>query len=255
MRVADAHKHVFCEKPISLRLAATQSAIDHAKRAGVLLQVGFQRRFDAEFSRARALVERGDIGDVRFLRLVGRDHTMPSRSYLRTSGGQYRDQMVHEFDMARWLMAPREVVEVFAAGSALVDPALSDFGDVDTSLAFLRFTDGALCVIDNAREAVYGYDVRAEIHGSKGMLLVGHNRLDGETVIDATYAKPEVASFIERFEDAYRHEMEAFAAAVRERREPQVGGQDALEALRIALAADRSAREHRPVRPAEVADD
>lgn len=254
-QAADAGKHVLCEKPISFSLADTRVAMDQAKRAGVILQVGFQRRFDQEFMQARRLVEDGSIGDVRFLRLVGRDHRMPSSAYLRTSGGQFKDQMVHEFDLARWIMAPIEIDEVYATGSALVDPAIATFGDIDTSLVVLRFLGGPIGVIDDSREAVYGYDVRGEIQGSKGMMLVGQARLRNGELLDATHANADSDSFIERFADAYRAELVDFVRAIREQRAPRVGALDALEALRIAIAADRSLRARRPIKLLEVADD
>lgn len=254
-QAARAGKHVLCEKPISLGLAATRAAIASAENARIILQIGFQRRFDSEFSRARRLVENGEIGEPRFLRLVGRDHRAPSITYLRSSGGQYKDQMVHEFDLARWLLAPLEVDEIYATGSALIEPSLGEFGDVDTSLVVLRFTNGALGVIDDSREAIYGYDVRGEIHGAKGMVLVGHGRLRSGVLIDARDATVDVDSFIERFADAYRDEVVAFVAAIREQRAPCVGARDALEALRIAIAADRSRRSRRPVKLADVTDD
>jgi myo-inositol 2-dehydrogenase / D-chiro-inositol 1-dehydrogenase len=254
-QAASAGKHILCEKPISLALTTTRAAIAAAERAQIILQVGFQRRFDAEFAAARRLVETGNLGAPRFVRLVGRDHRMPSIAYLRTSGGQFKDQMVHEFDLARWLLAPLEIEEVYATGSALVDPSIADFGDVDTSLTVLRYKGGAIGVIDAAREALYGYDVRGEIQGSKGMVLVGHGRLRNGELLNAKDATNEVESFIERFADAYRSEVADFVEAIREQRPPRVGGQDALEALRLAIAADRSSREGRPVRVADVRDD
>lgn len=254
-QAADAGKHILCEKPISLSLADTRAAMDNAKRAGVILQVGFQRRFDQEFVQARQLVEDGSIGDVRFLRLVGRDHHMPPAAYLRTSGGQFKDQMVHEFDLARWLVAPIEIDEVYATGSALIDPGIASFGDIDTSLVVLRFSGGPIGVIDDSREAIYGYDMRGEIHGSKGMMLIGQAHLQNGALLDAAHATARTDSFIERFADAYRAEIVDFVRAIHDRRAPRVGAHDALEALRIAIAADRSLRAHRPVRLLEIADD
>jgi myo-inositol 2-dehydrogenase/D-chiro-inositol 1-dehydrogenase len=254
-QAADAGKHILCEKPISLRLADTRAAMDKAKSAGVILQVGFQRRFDQEFVRARELVEDGSIGAVRFLRLVGRDHRMPPVAYLRTSGGQFKDQMVHEFDLARWLLAPTEVDEVYAAGSALIDPAIASFGDIDTSLVVLHFSGGPIGVIDDSREAIYGYDMRGEIHGSKGMMLVGQAGLRNGELLDAAHATADADSFIERFADAYRAELVDFVRAIRDRRAPRVGAHDALEALRIAIAADRSLQAQRPIKLREVVDD
>ncbi len=252
---ADAGKHILCEKPISAMLGATIAAAQRAMRAGVVLQVGFQRRFDAEFANARRAVVDGSIGALRFLRLVGRDHRMPSLAYLETSGGQFKDQMLHEFDLARWLFAPLAVEEVYATGSALIDPALADFGDIDTSVVVLRFSNGAIGVIDDAREAIYGYDVRGELLGSKGMLLVGHARLQNGTLLGAESATPAVESFVEHFANAYRDELADFVDAIQQRREPRVGAGDALEALRIAIAAERSLRSQRPVRLAEVIHD
>jgi myo-inositol 2-dehydrogenase / D-chiro-inositol 1-dehydrogenase len=249
-----AGKHILCEKPISQNLAETSAADIDANAAGVILQVGFQRRFDPEFARAHARVMNGDLGQPRFVRLVGRDHRMPSLAYLKTSGGQFTDQMIHEFDLARWLLSPLEIDEVYATGSALIAPALQDFGDVDTSLVVLRYKGGALGVIDDSREAIYGYDVRAEIQGSKGLVLVGHQRLESGALIGSASATPDVESFVERFAEAYRAEVQDFVEAIRERRAPLVGARDAYEALRIALAANRSVRVHRPVKLTEVVD-
>jgi myo-inositol 2-dehydrogenase/D-chiro-inositol 1-dehydrogenase len=249
---AAAGKNVLCEKPIALSLAETQRAAASAERAGIILQVGFQRRFDREFIQAHDLVTSGKLGNPRFVRLVGRDHYIPPVSYLRTSGGQFKDQMIHEFDLARWLLSPRIVEEVYATGSALIEPSIDRFGDVDTSLAVLRFSGGVLAVIDASREAAYGYDVRGEIHGSKGMVLIGQGRLRTNELLDERSATPEVESFNERFVDAYRDEVVDFVEAIANKRSPRVGAQDSLEALRIAEAADRSLRMQRPVKLAEV---
>ena len=247
-----AGKHIFCEKPVALRLDATRDAIANAAKGRVLLQVGFQRRFDEDFARARDDVRSGRLGDVRFLRLVGRDYRMPPMGYLRSSGGQYVDQMIHEFDAARWLLAPREPVEVYAMGSALIDPQIAQFGDVDTAIACVRFDDGALAVIDASRETAYGYDARAEIQGSSGMAFVGVDRFAGRRFVDGDLLTPDATSFIERFAGAYRAELADFVSAARERKAPGAGGADALEALRLAMAADRSLRERRPVRVQDV---
>ncbi len=253
-QAAASGKHVLCEKPISLDLATTEAAIAGAERANIILQVGFQRRFDAQFQFARRSVESGELGSPRFLRLVGRDHRMPSLDYLRTSGGQFKDQMIHEFDLARWLMAPASVIEVFAAGSALIEPALAQFGDADTTVAVLRFNSGALAVIDGSREAAYGYDVRGEMVGSKGMVLFGDERLTSGKLLDGSAATAEVESFVERFEVAYKAELADFVDAIAGARAPRVGGGDALEALRLAEAATRSFQEHRPIKLSERTD-
>jgi myo-inositol 2-dehydrogenase / D-chiro-inositol 1-dehydrogenase len=251
---AAAGRHILCEKPISLDITTTVAAIASTERSDIILQVGFQRRFDEQFLRARRAVESGELGFPRLLRLVGRDHRVPSLAYLRTSGGQFKDQMIHEFDLARWLMAPATVTEVYAAGSVIIEPELSEFGDADTTAAILRFDSGALAIIDGSREAVYGYDVRGELLGSKGMILVGHERLRSGQVLDASTSTPEAESFIERFDLAYRAELADFVDAISKNRSPLVSGKDALEALRIAEAATRSFLERRPFRIAEVID-
>jgi myo-inositol 2-dehydrogenase/D-chiro-inositol 1-dehydrogenase len=252
VRAAAAKKHVFCEKPISLEIGTTIHAIQACADAGIILQIGFQRRFDRDFVSARDAIASGRLGDVRYLRLVQRDHAMPPISYIRTSGGQYKDQMVHDFDAARWLLAPAQVEEVVATGSALIDPAVADAGDVDTSVACLRFSNGAIAVVEASREAVYGYDSRAEIHGSRGLLLNGYRGLTPGRVIDGSRVTPANDSFIGRFSKAYRVEILDFVDAIAENRRPLVDGYDALAALRIAVAADRSRSERRAVALAEI---
>lgn len=252
---AAAKKHVFCEKPIALQISTTRTVVAKARQAGIILQVGFQRRFDAEFLKAHRLLQNGEIGQPRFARFVARDHRIGSFEYLRTSGGQYRDQMIHEFDAVRWLLAPRTVKEIYATGSALIEPRLSELGDVDTAVALLRFDDNVIAMIDTSREAAYGYDIRAEIQGSKGMVLIGQQRLAHNVLFDARNATPDVDSFIERFADAYRAEIIDFVSAIREGRQARVTGEDALDALRIAVAADRSLHSGRPTSLSDVADD
>jgi myo-inositol 2-dehydrogenase / D-chiro-inositol 1-dehydrogenase len=160
--------------------------------------------------------------------------------------------MIHEFDLAAWFFAPARVLEIYAAGSAIIDPALSGFGDADTTVASLRFDSGALGSIDGAREALYGYDVRAELVGSKGMFLAGYERLPNGKVLDAAALTPDVESFAERFADAYRAELASFLDTLGRGGEPAVGGADALEALRLATAATRSFQEGRPVLLSEI---
>ena len=249
---AAAKKHIFCEKPISLEIQSTVEAIQACEREGVTLQIGFQRRFDRDFLNARRAIEKGELGEVRFVRLVSRDRTLPPIAYVRTSVGQYKDQMVHDFDAARWLLAPAAVDEVLATGSAAIDPEIGACGDVDTAAALLRFSNGAIALLDVSREAAYGYDVRTEIHGSGGMLLTGDEGMKTGTVIDSSFVKPQTDSFITRFADAYRSEIQGFIDAVGARTKPRAGGDDALQALRIAVAADRSRASGRAIKLADV---
>ena len=250
-QAAAAKKHIFCEKPISLDVAATIAAIQACERADVILQIGFQRRFDRDFVDARTAIETGKLGDVRFLRLVSRDRTLPPIAYISSSGGQYKDQMVHDFDAARWLLAPAIVEEVTAVGSA-TDRGIAQAGDIDTAVALLHYSNGAIAVLDVSREAVYGYDVRAEVHGSRGMLLTGEDGMTNGRVLEGSFVTPRTNSFITRFSDAYRHEIEHFIEIVGDGGTPRADGNDSLHALRIAIAADRSLHERRTIQLADV---
>lgn len=252
LQAASAGKHIFCEKPISLDVDTTLKSILSCEEAGVILQIGFQRRFDRDFLNARNAVASGSVGDVRFVRLVSRDRSLPPMAYIPTSGGQFKDQMIHDFDAARWLLQPAEVVEVTATGSAVISPEIGHAGDVDTAVALLRFSSGAIAVIDVSREAAYGYDVRTEIHGSNGMLLAGSDGMQSGRVLDRSFATPQTDSFLTRFADAYRAEIEGFIEVVSRGGQPCAGGRDALQALRIAIAADRSRETGRTVKVVEV---
>lgn len=249
---ARAGKHIMCEKPIALTIEATRAAVEAVESYGVLLQIGFNRRFAPDWVRAHEAIERGDVGEPWIVKLVGRDPRIAPISYLKASGGQFKDQSIHEFDAAYWLVG-REVEEVYATGSVLVDAAVAEIGDVDTSLTTLRFEGGALGLVDSCRRAVYGFDIRGEVHGSEGKLVIGY---DGRTA--ATLLQPNKVShdhvdwFLELFADAYRDEMIDFVDCVRSGRTPRALAADGLRALRIAVAAGRSHRERRPVRLEEV---
>jgi myo-inositol 2-dehydrogenase/D-chiro-inositol 1-dehydrogenase len=252
---ARAGKHILCEKPMALTLEATRTAVETVERAGVLLQIGFNRRFDPAWVRAQQAVMRGDIGEPWIVKLVGRDPRIAPLSYLQVSGGQFKDQAIHEYDAARWLMG-REVEEVFATGSVLVEPAVAQLGDVDTSLTTLRFAGGALGLVDSCRRAVYGFDVRGEMHGSGGKLMIGYERRTAVTLLEPNRASHDhIDWFLERFADAYRDEVIDFVDCIRTGRAPRVGAEDGYRALQIAVAAGRSHRERRPVRMEEVTSD
>lgn len=250
---ARARKHIFCEKPISLDLQTTANAIRACDDAKVVLQIGFQRRFDRDFLDAREAIESGKVGALRFVRLVSRDRALPPMAYIPTSGGQFKDQMIHDFDAARWLLAPAQVQDVIATGTAVISPEIGAAGDVDTAVAMLRFSNGAIAVTEVSREAVYGYDVRTEIHGAHGMLLIGGDGMQNGRILDVSFAKPQTDSFLTRFSAAYRAEIEDFIDVIDSRGRPRVDGHDALEALRIAIAADRSLASGCAVKLADVA--
>jgi myo-inositol 2-dehydrogenase/D-chiro-inositol 1-dehydrogenase len=171
---AAAGKHIFCEKPIALDLATIDQALKAVDAAGVKLQIGFNRRFDANFKHIRDLVAAGQLGQPHLVRITSRDPAPPPVSYIKVSGGIFLDMTIHDFDMARYLLDD-EIEEVYAAGGVRVDPAIGEAGDIDTAVITLRYTGGAIGTIDNSRQAVYGYDQRVEVFGSAGMAATGNN--------------------------------------------------------------------------------
>ncbi len=248
-----AGKHVFCEKPIDHSLARIDAALAAAAQAGIKLQIGFNRRFDPNFRRVRELVAEGKVGTPHLLRIISRDPAPPSLDYLRVSGGLFLDMTIHDFDMSRYLMGD-EVEEIYAAGVSLVDPAIGEIGDIDTAVLTLRFASGALGVIDNSRQAVYGHDQRVEVFGSGGMVTVANNTPDTHVLSDEAgvhSAKP-LYFFLERYAEAYAAEMQAFAACILEDTPPPVTGQDGRVPVVMALAAQKSNVEKRPVRLSEI---
>ncbi len=248
---ARAGKAIFCEKPVALDLDATRAAMRLVAQSGVPFQIGFNRRFDAGFAAAKAQIEAGAVGTIEQFRAVGRDPGPPPLAYLEVSGGQFVDQIVHEFDMARFLVG--EIVEVSAWGAVRVDPRIGELGDTDTATTLLRFESGALGVVESSRRAVYGYDIRAEVFGSDGKLVVEALPKTPVTRFrEGGYEADHYHFFMDRFQAAFRAELEAFVGALVEGRDPDPGPRDAIEGLRVALAAARSAREGRPVLVEEV---
>ena len=250
---AAAGKHIFCEKPIDFDLARTDRALAAAARAGVKLQIGFNRRFDPNFRKAREVVAGGQIGAPHLLRITSRDPAPPPLDYIRVSGGLFLDMAIHDFDMARFLM-DSEVVEVFATGAVLVDPAIGEAGDVDTAVTTLRFANGAIGAIDNSRRAVYGYDQRVEVFGSAGAVAISNNAADNAVVSDAqgVHAGRPLYFFLERYAESYAAEMKAFIAAVQQDMTPPVTGAAGRAAVVLGLAAKKSLAENRPVRVDEI---
>lgn len=249
---ADAGVPAFCEKPIALDLATTDAVIEHVRRAGILVQIGFQRRFDKGYRAAREAVRGGALGDVHVIRVATHDPRPPSLDYVAGSGGIWLDQSIHDFDIAPWVVgAP--VVEVYAEGEANA-PGFAERHDVDAACAILRFETGVLGILSGMRVDPRGYDVRMEIFGTRDSLAVG---LDPKTPLRSVEqgARPSEAGyrdFIERFGDAYRAELAAFIEAVRNGTPSQCSVDDARSALAVALAADRSLHERRPVKIAEI---
>ena len=254
-RAAESGKAIFCEKPIDLDLSRAQRGVAVAARCGVPLMIGFNRRFDPSFRRLREEIDAGRIGDVELVQITSRDPAPPPLDYIRRSGGIFRDMMIHDLDMARFLMS-EPIVEVTATGSALVDAAVGDAGDVDTAVAVLRSSGGRLCVVSNSRRAVYGYDQRVEVHGSGGMLAAGNPAPTTVTRADRTgfASDPLNGFFMDRYADAYRQEMAAFCAVVRGGDVAFPDGRDGLAALAIADAAAESLAAGRTVKVARRAN-
>ncbi|MDR1956034.1 MAG: inositol 2-dehydrogenase [Treponema sp.] len=252
---AEAGKHIFCEKPIDLTVPRVKAAINAAAKAGVKLQIGFNRRFDHNFRRIREYTLAGEIGEVQIVRISSRDPAPPAPAYAAVSGGIFIDMMIHDFDMARF-QAGSEITEVYAIGAALIDPAIGRAGDVDTALVTLKFANGALGVIDNSRKAVYGYDQRVEVFGSRGAAQAENDLPNTVKLSNAggvTGEKP-LYFFLERYKNAFIAEMNAFVEAVLQDKPVPVSGEDGLEDLYAALAATKSLKEKRPVRIDAVRD-
>ncbi len=250
---AAAGKHIFCEKPVDHDLAKIDAALDAVAKAGVKLQIGFNRRFDPNFRKVREMVAAGKIGEPHILRITSRDPAPPPISYIKVSGGLFLDMTIHDFDMARFLSGS-EVVEVFTAADVLVDPAIGEAGDVDTAVITLRFANGCIGTIDNSRKAVYGYDQRVEVFGSGGMVQALNNTPENTLYASAdgvTAAKP-LYFFLERYADSFVAEMKEFVQAVREDTPTPVGGIDGRIPVVIGMAAKKSLLEKRPVKISEI---
>lgn len=250
---AQAGKHIFCEKPVDHSLEKIDRAIEAVNQAGVQCQIGFNRRFDANFKKLRDLVKEGKIGDLHILRITSRDPAPPPAEYVKVSGGMFLDMTIHDFDMARYLSGS-EVVEVYAAGGVMVDPAIGAAGDIDTAIITLKFANGAIGTIDNSREAVYGYDQRAEVFGSGGMAATANNTPNTSVYSNAqgvTSEKP-LYFFLERYMDSFIAEMRDFVAAIREGAPTPVTILDGRKPVVIAMAAKKSLAENRPVKLSEV---
>ncbi|MEU7471526.1 Gfo/Idh/MocA family oxidoreductase [Streptomyces sp. NPDC044984] len=253
-RAARAGLPVFCEKPVALDLTGTLQAITEVETAGTVLQMGFQRRFDAGYTGAREAVRSGRLGRLHTVRAMSGDAEPPPAGYLPQSGGLYRDALIHDFDILRWVTG-REVTEVYAAGSDAGPAMFREAGDVDTGAALLTLDDGTLATVTATRLNGAGYDVRMELAGERDQIAVG---LDDRTPIASTEPTGPPAAdkpwtgFLERFGPAYEAELIAFVEVVRGERANPCDGREALQALLVAEACELSRRERRPVRPAEL---
>jgi myo-inositol 2-dehydrogenase / D-chiro-inositol 1-dehydrogenase len=248
-RAAAAGRPAFCEKPVDLSAERVRACLDAVRRAGIPLMIGFNRRFDTQFGALKRRLDEGEIGTLELLTITSRDPSPPPLGYIATSGGLFRDMMIHDLDLARYFLG-EEPVALFAAASALVDPAIGQAGDVDTAVVALKTAGGRLCQISNSRRATYGYDQRIELHGSRGMLRAGNMAATTLEHADAGgfRSDPALPFFLERYAHSYRAELDAFIAAGQGGMAPKPDGEDGLRALILADAATQSARTGQAVR-------
>lgn len=247
-RAAAAGKPIFCEKPLDLETDTARKSVAAAAAAGVPLCIGFNRRHDPTFDEIHRQVSGGHIGNVEVVTIISRDPAPPPIEYVRRSGGLFRDMMIHDFDMARWLLG-EEPVDVFAFGSVLVDSKIAAAGDVDSAIAVLRTASGRLCHITNSRRCSYGYDQRIEVFGAKGRVSTDNHTRTTVQLADASGERrePALPFFLERYSDAYRLQLEKFLCLLEGQVVSLPDGQDGLRALEIADAAQLSADTARPV--------
>ena len=249
-RAAAAGKHIFCEKPVDLDLNRARECEKAVQASGKACLIGFQRRFDPTFAALKARLESGEIGELEALSVISRDPGAPPVEYLQRSGGIFKDMLIHDFDIFRWILG-EEAATVYATASALTDPAIaSEANDADTTAVTLRTVSGKLAQIHTSRRAAYGYDQRFEVLGSKGMLQAGNHRptevvASGPDVVSTD--KPE-HFFLQRYEKAYRNELDHFIAVLAGQEKLRVSIEDGVKALELADAATTSWRENRIVR-------
>src|SRR6218665_524503 len=248
-RAAMRGKHIFCEKPMDLSLEITAALTRMIESSGVKLMLGFNRRFDPDFMQAKKSIEEGKIGEVQMVKITSRDPGLPPLDYIKNSGGLFMDMAIHDFDMARHITG-KEATEVFSKGSALIDDAVSQAGDIDTALTVLTFEGGACAVIDNSRKAIYGYDQRIEVFGSGGMIQVENILRNRNTLYNehGIHQALPLDFFMDRYAESYLREMELFIRALVDDQKMPAGAHDGLQAARIARAAKISMQEGRPVK-------
>ncbi|MFC1785327.1 inositol 2-dehydrogenase [Candidatus Neomarinimicrobiota bacterium] len=253
IQAARGGKHIFCEKPIALDPLRIQEALEAVELAGVKLQIGFNRRFDPNFRHLKVVYEAGQIGDLYMVKIIARDPSPPPAEYVKNSGGIFLDMTIHDFDMVRYL-SDSEVVDVYSVGAVLIDPAIGEAGDVDTAITTLTLENGALAVIDNSREAVYGYDQRIELFGSKGSITADNNTATRtiRMTAEGTLSERPLDFFLERYQDSFRLEVNEFFEAISGNGKITADGEAGLVSILIGLAAKKSLDENRPIKIAEI---
>lgn len=248
-QAARAGKAILCEKPVSLSVERIEQCLPVVEKAGVPLMIGFNRRFDPNFQALQRRLRDGEVGEVELVTIISRDPAPPPVSYIARSGGLYRDMMIHDFDMARFLVG-EDFVTVTAMGGALVDKAIGEAGDVDTAAVQMQTASGKIAVITNSRRATYGYDQRIEVHGSKGLLRAGNVHMTTVERADGEGFTADVIQnfFIDRYVAAYAAEVNSFIEAMTKGTKPSPSGYDGLQAQKLAEAATDSGKTGKVVR-------
>jgi myo-inositol 2-dehydrogenase/D-chiro-inositol 1-dehydrogenase len=250
---AQAGKHIFCEKPIDFDVKRIDSALNAVEKAGVKLQIGFNRRFDPNYARVKQAIISGEIGDLHMLHIISRDPAPPPISYIKVSGGLYLDMAIHDFDMARFLTGS-DAVEIYTVAGVKVDPAIGEAGDVDTALIVMKFANGVTVTIDNSRKAVYGYDQRVEAFGSGGAISTDNVYPNMATISTGQNIRRDLPLnfFMQRYTESYANEIQAFVDAVVNNKPVSVTGHDGRVPVIMGLAAKKSQLENRPVLLSEI---
>jgi len=240
--------HVFCEKPISFSQEETRRVYDVVKNSNSKVQIGFNRRFDANFSKVKDYINDGSIGETQLIKISSRDPEAPPMEYVERSGGLFFDMMIHDFDMARFLGG--DIEEVYAQGAALINPEITKYEDIDTAIVTLKFKNGAHGVIDNSRQAVYGYDQRAEAFGTKGQAVADNNTDTRVKLFTADLVKEDNPKyfFLERYNEAFIKETKQFFDAISNNQEVSPSFEDGMKAQDLAFAAKKSLESNQPVR-------
>ena len=250
-----AGKHIFCEKPIDQTLEKIEEvkAALAASPKKLVYQVGFNRRYDHNYRALRKTVEDGKIGDVQFIRVSSRDPEPPPAKYVAVSGGIFMDMMIHDLDMVRYLSG-EEVVEVYAQGACLIDPEIGKAGDIDTCTIMMKLANGALATVDGSRKAVYGYDQRGEVFGSKGCAVTQNDSASNVilSTVDGVTAEKPLWFFLERYMGSYQAEVREFIDCILKGEDPVTGIEDGLVSVKLAMACIKSLKENRPVRVDEI---
>ena len=252
-KAAVMKKDVFCEKPIDTDLKLIRETLEIVKEEGIKLMIGFNRRFDKNFKRVREIVKSGQIGIPQIVKVTARDPALPSIEYLKSSGGMFFDMTIHDWDMVRF-QTGSEVEEVYATGAALVDPEVGKIGDIDTAAVILKLKNGAIGMIDNSRQAVYGYDQRVEVFGSKGCAVADNEPTNTVRLYTAEKTKEDNIPyfFLERYMESYALELQSFFECLRDNNDPSPTGEDGLVNAIIATAVQKSYEENRPVKISEI---